>query len=251
MKVSIVMSCFDRSHLLRHSLGSIHRQKTQHQVEVVVVNDGLSNDGTEDVCKEFSDRMNVKYIFSGHRNVNGLVSRNPCIPNNIAVRQCSGDILILSCPEIYHVNNVIEYLVAPLVRNNRALTTTNGLYCDEHNNMIAELPRINLKNAVFYPSRSRYPFCMGMLKTAFVSIGGYDEDFADVYGAEDDDLISRLTRGGKSIRTTQATVVHLWHKCCKEYIPDAVERRARAKQMYYSKKAQPIYRNAGREWGKL
>lgn len=247
MKVSIVMSCFNRAHLLRHSLRSIAIQRFPF-LEIVVVNDGLQTDGTEDVCKEFAG-LDIKYVFSGQRNQAGLVSRNPCIPNNIAVRQSTGDFIILTCPEIYHVNNVIERLTTPLFSRSKLVTTSDGVYFDTKNDIVQDLPTIHIERAEYFPDRSCYPFCMGMQKSIFMDLGGYDEDFADVYGAEDDDFIWRLKRFGCWSMRTDAKVVHLWHQSGKEFIPDAADRRAKAKALFRSKRSLAICRNTGKQWG--
>jgi GT2 family glycosyltransferase len=249
VKVSVVLSCFNRSSLLRHSLSSIVKQSFASPLEIVIVNDGQENDETKMVCDEFSDKLTIKYIFSGHRNAAGLVSRNPCVPNNIAVKQSTGDVIILTCPEIYHVNNVVDQLVGPVLKHPRRVTTPKALYFDNDNNIIQDLPQVHLERAQLFINRNRYPFCMGMLKSTFMTLGGFDEDFANAYGAEDDDFIWRLRRAGFQTITTKACAIHLWHPSSKDFIPDWQERRDLAKKLYYKKKTHPVERNTGRSWG--
>ena len=56
MKLSIIMSSFNRPELLRCGLSSWARQDIPCSYEIIVLNDYLSNDKTEEICKEFKTR---------------------------------------------------------------------------------------------------------------------------------------------------------------------------------------------------
>lgn len=246
--VSMVMSCFNRSHLLELSLESIARQQVNYGIEIVVVNDGFANDNTKEVCQKFA-QLNIKYVFSGHRNVTQLISRNPCVPNNIAVKQSSGDVIILTCPEMFHLNDAINRLVKPLESRQNVLSTPRVLYFDRNNLILPKWPSIDLADTQPHLHGNRYPFFMGMWKKEFMDIGGYDEDFANVFGAEDDDLMCRLKKKRMKYCYTESCVLHLWHESCKAYCSEPEARRARAKEMFVNKRAGSIVRNQNRPWG--
>ena len=48
--------------------------------------------------------MNIRYIFTGMRNKEKLVWRCPSFAINIGVKQSKADYIILTCPEIYHLD---------------------------------------------------------------------------------------------------------------------------------------------------
>ena len=113
-KVSVVMAAFRRAKLLDTGLSSIARYKVKFPLEVVVVNDGIEDD-TEAVCESYKGRLNIKYVFSGHRNRGGIRFQSPGFPINIGIKQASGDIIVLTCPEIYHLDDCLNKIVEPLI----------------------------------------------------------------------------------------------------------------------------------------
>ena len=115
MKVSLILSSFQRPHLLRLGLSSVLRFKPPFPLEIIVVNDGLP-DETENVCKEFCDKgLDVQYIFSGQRNLGGTIKRRVSgFALNIGIKQSTGDIIVLSCPEIYHLSDILTTEVLAL-----------------------------------------------------------------------------------------------------------------------------------------
>jgi glycosyltransferase involved in cell wall biosynthesis len=70
MRISIIIASFQRARLLQWGLYSLARQAMPCQFETIVVNDGVP-DGTESVCNSYRDRLKLKYIFSGQRNLSG------------------------------------------------------------------------------------------------------------------------------------------------------------------------------------
>lgn len=263
-KVSIIMSCFNRSDLLKWGLASIHKQEHRHELEVVVVNDGPM-DETENVCNSFKGDLNIKYVFVGQRNVGGLIPRNPCFANNIAFKQSSGEIILLTCPEIYQIGtNVISRIVEPLLVNKKILSIpksffedtgyvvqllSEGYSIEETFRTHKKLRTVGTKKLVKYgTNRTVLPFLMGLWRNCFEEIGGYDEDFTGIAG-EDNDFIDRLQLSGFNYHVTEAEIIHLYH-------PKVFVKTNNRKQYKYNvrlrrKKKHTIVRNEGREWGKL
>jgi len=67
MELSIIIPSFKRAELLKYGLKSLAKQKISSAYEVIVLNDGV-HDETEKVCESFKDQLNIRYIFTGHRN---------------------------------------------------------------------------------------------------------------------------------------------------------------------------------------
>jgi glycosyltransferase involved in cell wall biosynthesis len=238
--------------LLDLGLSSIAKYKVLFTLEIVIINDGL-NDATESVCKKYKDVFDIKYIFSGHRNVDTAEKRSPVFANNIGVKASTGDIVVLSNPEIYHLDECLNIIIPPLMNNYKFLTIPDFMYFDdtgeftntEHHNDVSLLSvGLTGKEAV------QMPFFMGMWKKEFLNIGGYDEDFIGCAG-DDNDLVDRLLWNGCKHFRTPAKIVHLYHgpRCdSHEHFenPDWVYN-------YNVRKAGrgKIIRNIGREWGRI
>jgi hypothetical protein len=214
IKVSLVMSCFARANLLELGFISILRNKPDFKFEIVVVNDGFENDGTENICNKYKKQLNIKYYFTGQRNTDQLLPRNPAIPNNFAIRHATGDIVILTCPEIYHLNNAISHTVEVLINNKKAISVPKSMYFDntgEFVNIIKsdfaynEYSELELRD-----DHVQMPFLFGVWKENIEHIKGFDEDFVG-YSLEDNDFVNRLLLIGCKYVQNNAEIVHLFH----------------------------------------
>lgn len=251
-KISIIMTTFQRVHLLRWGLWSLTRQTIPFDFEVIVVNDGLQ-DETEEVCNEFKEKLNLKYVFTGHRNLNGkMVWRVPGFAMNIGVKHSSGDILIIGCAEMFHNNDTIAKLVPPILDNPKLL----GIPVGKDDRDGAFLEYINNNDGTSDPDiydkcvdlNVKLPFLMALHRSQYFTIGGYDEDFVGM-AYDDNDFIQRLLSNGCNYCQTDASTVHLYHPRPDGYYenggPPEWEYN---KNLYFSRIGQ-IVRNEGREWG--
>lgn len=251
-KVSILITSFMRPHLLKWNLFSLARQKIGSKFEVIVLNDGVP-DETEAVCREYQDMLDLKYVFTGQRNQGGeIIYRVPAFALNIGIRIASGEILIISCAEMFHINNTIDLLAAPLKYDPRLLATSIGMdddgtfleYVTRHNGDFdfqayhQRYPRLNTK----------IPFLMAIHRNEIFAIGGYDEDFTG-FAYDDNDFVDRLLDNGCSYCLTQAKTIHLYHVRHDRGLEQSPEYLYN-QRLYHSRKGQ-IVRNTDREWGKI
>ena len=252
-KVSIVMTSFNRPKLLKLGLSSIAKQKIDYPFEIVVVNDGMDDD-TKNVCDSYKNKLNIKYIFSGHRNVKNIISRSSPIPINIGIKESEGDIIILSCAEIFHLNNSINKIIKPLFENHNYLTIPESMYFDNSNQYTDDLIKnntsIKLNTCELRTDHVQMPFLMGIWKQNIIDIGGYDEDLIG-YASEDNDFVDRLKLKGCEHYKVDAKIVHLYHgeRCSGNLMwnnPDWVYNRK-----IYDERKNIIVRNKDKEWGKL
>lgn len=251
-KVSILITSFKRPHLLKWNLFSLARQEIGLDFETIVLNDGIQ-DETEGVCGEYRDRLNLKYVFTGQRNQGGeIIYRVPAFALNIGARIATGDILIISCAEMFHINNTIDLLTAPLKYNTRLLATSIGMdddgtfldYITRHNGDF-DIEAYHLR----YPRlNTKIPFLMAIHRNELFAIGGYDEDFTG-FAYDDNDFVDRLQDNGCSLCLTQAKTIHLYHVRHDLGLEQSAEYLYN-QRLYHSRKGQ-IVRNTGREWGKI
>ncbi|QTL97688.1 glycosyltransferase [Iocasia frigidifontis] len=251
-QVSIIITTFQRPHLLKWGLFSIARQNIPFNLETIVINDAMQ-DETENICREYQDKLNLKYIFSGQRNLVGnLKWRVPGFAINIAVKQSSGKILIISCAEMFHLNNAVEKLIPPLLDNSKLIGIPKGW--DDMDGSF--LNHINNNNGNFdinflnnYPELNvRLPFLMSISREQYFAIGGYDEDFTGI-AYDDNDFVERLQLNGCSYQQTDAKTIHLFHP--RHATPKVGNEAWLFNQnLYLTRKGKKV-RNENIEWGKL
>lgn len=216
MRVSLLLPSFCRAPLLELGLFSITKNPTIHELEILVLNDGQEDD-TEAVCKKFPS-LNIRYIFTGQRNKNGIIKRVPGFALNIGFKQCSHDIVILSCPEMFHLNRAIDILVENLVKTPLSMVIPDFIYFDKSqvttnsllNNRENSIDVDTLVGRPFGACHVEMPFLMAFYKSHALEIGGYDERMIG-YAGEDSDFIERLKLKGLRHLRTQAQAIHLWH----------------------------------------
>ena len=261
MKVSLILPSFCRSKLLNLGLFSLSQQIINHDLEILVINDGIK-DNTEHWCEQYWNKLNIRYIFTGHRNIEGIKFRSPSIALNIGIKQASGDIIILSCPEVFHLNNTIDNIIEPLLNNTKIISSHGKTYFDntsELTNSLLKKPVYNLTGALLDlqlehdTHRCEYskklPFCMGMYKKELINIGGYDEDFTG-WGADDDDLVNRLQLNGLKYAYTNARIIHLYHG--KQYDRGNFDNKEYQHNLkLFKERKDIIVRNKDRVWGIL
>jgi glycosyltransferase involved in cell wall biosynthesis len=251
-KVSILITAFLRPHLLKWNLISLTRQKFNFDLETIVLNDGLP-DETEALCQEYEKQLNLKYVFTGQRNLKGeVIYRVPGFALNIGAKRASGEILIISCAEMFHLNHTINHLAIAVSLNRKHLSTAIGMdddgsfldYLNNHNGefdfaaYLNNYPRLN----------TRLPFLMGIHRDEFFAINGYDEDFTG-FAYDDNDLMDRLSENGCRLCLTQALTIHLYHPRHdddKEQTPEYL-----FNQNLYRERQGRIIRNLNREWGQV
>ena len=254
MKVSIIIPSYKRCHLLQWGLSSLAQQYITVDFETILLNDGI-HDETEALAAQYEDKLNIRYIFTGQRNLNGqMMWRVPGYTLNIGVKKSEGDIIIFCCAEMFHMNNTIDLITSvyngpdtdkilamPIAKDDNGeflkyIGATNGeANIDVFN---SQPPLINVK----------FPFFLAMRKKEFIDIGGYDEDFTGT-DYDDEDLVMRLLDNGCYHVETPAKAVHLWHPrltMTRERIP-----RFQHNKKLFEQRRGVIHRNVGRDWGEL
>jgi len=255
LKVSLILPSFKRANLLDLTLTSILKYGCNYDLEVVVINDGIE-DETETVCNKYKPCFDIKYIFSGKRNVDEIKPRIPGFAINIGVRYCSGDIIILSCPEVYHITDSLNKIIEPLVTNPNVLSVPELVYFDNVGNITSDLLNSKEIDISTLPigdlekESTKMPFLMGLWRRHFVGIGGYDEDFTG-YASDDNDFTDRMLGIGFFYYKTKAKVIHLYHGKVidGQPMPDNPDWLYNY-NLYINRKGISI-RNAKRTWGTL
>ncbi len=249
---SIIITTFQRPHLLKWGLYSLAQQAMPADFETIVLNDGFP-DETENICKQYEHKLNLRYIFTGQRNMNGGSRwRVPGFAINIGAKLSQGQILILACAEMFHLNDGIIQLSLPLLNDPKRL----GIPIARDDQDGSFLNYINTHNGhfdyqAFYHNYrwldTRLPFLTSIRRDEFFAIGGYDEDFTGI-GYDDNDLMERLLNNGCYYYQTAANAIHLYHDRIFSGRENSPEAQFNGR-LYYERKGQ-IVRNLNRDWGK-
>lgn len=253
MKVSILITTFKRSHLLNWGLYSLARQKNSHDTEIIVLNDGIQ-DETEGVCNKYKDKLNIRYIFTGKRNTpENTIWRIPGFAFNIGAKLALGDILFLSCAEMFHMGNSVQIMTDHLINfpNTRVIPMgvddVEGGFLKAVNDSNGNPTMEDVRKYCGYLN-THLPFFMGLMKSVYINMGGYDEDFIGM-AYDDDDIVSRLNFAGIRQCQVPTSIIHLWHQrfgAGGELAP----KWAFNKNLYAIRYGL-INRNVGKNWGHL
>jgi len=244
MLVSLIITTFQRDHLLKFTLPTIMNQQIKHDFEVLIVNDGPHGD-----AERIATDYNCKYIFTGHRNTKHIHWRTPGFAFNIGFKQSQGEVVILSCAEMYHIGDLVNHLVDGVLSNpitNLAIPSGK----DDNGDYLRHLRVAGTHSQEIYstlpPLNTKLPFLMAMSRANYEQIGGYDEDFIG-QAFDDDDIVSRLLDYGCSHVNVYARCVHLYHT---RKGPGRSRRLHEYNRKLYEARKGIIMRNVGREWGR-
>ncbi len=245
MNLSIIITSYKRPFLLECGLKCYLNKKGLENIEFLVINDGVE-DETEDICLKLKNHLNINYYFTGQRNNNSSIWRCPGYAINFGVTKTSSDNILLSCAEMYYVDDSLDPLVECLEEDRNRLVVPNGF--DDDSSVLKSLPVI-IKYKDLPRLNVNLPFFMLMDKNKFVNIGGYDEDFIGI-GYDDNDIVDRLTTSGSYIYNHNSYVIHLYHsRSLSNYSDDFQTKYDYNKNLYLNRKGL-IERNIGKEWGR-
>lgn len=215
MNLSIIIPSFMRADLLEWGLFSYSRFKIPFDYEIIVLNDGII-DKTEKVCKSFIPELPIKYVFIGDRNLKGEIKwRIPAFAINKGLELAQGDNVIITGPEIFHVDNPFPEMIDILYANNNLIVNTQGR--DDQQNIFLSGLRKNLDNynalynKLTHPLSTKLPFFMAINRNKCLQIGGYCLDYQIGVCYDDIDFVDRLEDIGLKYHTLNYRIVHLFH----------------------------------------
>jgi glycosyltransferase involved in cell wall biosynthesis len=223
MKCSIVLTTCYRHELLDLTLASIFKQNPSFDTEVIVVNDGQS-DEIFNVCKKYEGR--IHYYFTNNKSY-----RNPAYAHNVGYLAARGDIIISQCDDIIHFSpNVVENLVNSLKPGTFLLTKTeNWEYKDG-------LP---IRYKADYCSIDKRPvpyfFCGAIRREDLYAVGGNDNDFVEP--CYDDNWFADCIMNGEPKLKPEYSKNIITHHIFHGYPKDSHKNENTSKKLYMSKVA--------------
>lgn len=253
MKISLIMSTYKRPHLLKWGLYSLSKQVHEFDFELLLLNDDFVEDAdTVALYHQYKDMLNIRYFHTG-KSKGQDIRREQCFALNFGIKKSRGDVIILTCPEMYHLTtHNIQAIGAPFLRDNKKILTTPERPKDDLNKKFLDhldgsgVPSSDLFNRAGALS-NLYNFFMGFWKPTIMEMGGFDEDFTG-WAYDDTDFVYRHLDDGHEYHEVNINLIHLWHKRGTAKGPGYKENIEHNRKLFEERRG-IIKRNVAREWG--
>lgn len=131
---------------------------------------------------------------------------NPCVPLNVAVRESTGDVIVLTSPEIEHTENVLDEMLSLLTYENDYVMAR----CRDADGMWLAGPEVDYSThgRLPVPPGAHFHFCTMFHRSLFERAGGFDEDYRQGQACDDNDFLWRLHRAGATFKLAEGVVRH-------------------------------------------
>lgn len=257
MDITLLISTFNRGDLLRNSLERLTQLTVPN--EVLIVDDG-SSDSTERVCKDFIDRLPIRYIYN-HNPQWSICSMG----RNIGVKQATHDWIVTTEPEMFFVTDVIGQLAYLEIEHPQEVISAGTIYFQPEGGAPPSTNVEGLEIAGDYVPPTDHetaigwvaPFTAMYYRPWLLDVGGWDEQFPGPWGWDDIDLLTRLRiKGINQHIALNVKALHQWHGPKHRGDVDFVnEGYFRAKSFvaggFESPDLPDIIANRGHEWGQV
>lgn len=234
-RVSIILPYFERPDLLAASLRSFQTLYSASQVEVVIIDDASRFDLRPIFPHDFNLPIKLVTIV----NKDGI---NPCTPINAGVRVASGDLILLSSPEIVHTRSIFSsgvdtipgkaecwfynvFAITNLSINSELIkANTHGDFMKIYSTFESDLNRdLGLNGYTWANSfgswyshpihrRTELNFLSLMQRDSFLRVGGFNERYRRGSGFDDNEFRRRMVTRGFSLKHLDSSpAIHLYH----------------------------------------
>lgn len=282
-KLSVIMSAYQRAHVIQPALYSLISQEIPPD-EIVIVDDG-SDDGLRDRVEAFQrvySESNIKYYYSNNPGwticVHGM---------NCAIKKASHEIIMTTMPEVLHLDDDVKIIKKFFqdpehkkvfcrggdLYELRGYGLLNSLTQEQLWNpkLITELDCVHdwyngyetPENTITH-HKTMLHHIAGFLREDLIAVGGYDEEFLEgeclhiASGYDDIDLFTRFSQYGKEVVLQEMRGVHLHHDAPPVASKDPMivdknynRMRDRHEKMQKNPNGNFWKVNIGKEWGVL
>ena len=199
VRASVIIPTFYRDKYLDATLARIREQKAG-DLEIIVIDDGAGNETTQRIC--------LKHRADWYWTARTVTRwRIPGFAFNIGVQLAVADIIVLTEPEIWQVDDCMAPLIEAVEANRREIAVPRGRSLRGGGSWTT-VADFNAPGRTL--DTTRIGFLAAMEKRPYIRIGGYDEDFTG-RGRDDLDLRGRLLAYGLRIRKLDCRCLHLYH----------------------------------------
>jgi len=193
MKISVCMPYWNRQAELDRSLAAYRRVYKHLDIEISVCDDGSPVPVKAPGCI-------VTYLPKKN------IGLNPCVPFNTAVRASTGDVVVLTNPEIEHREDVFTGMLKLLEQDNDYVTAQ----CRDVKGMWLAGPKVDYSKdgRAKVPKGSHFHFCAMLKRSLWEKVGGFDEAFRNGVAYDDNDILWAMEDAGARFREAPGVV---WH----------------------------------------
>ncbi len=245
LKLSVVVSTYNRARLLDVCIASLlTTDAAPESWELIIIDDG-STDETTGSLRRWQLRLTERQINFRplRREMNAGAYNNAGLARNCGLRNAKGIAIAFSDGDCVYLTDAIGETIGWLDEGGRGFLTSAEWYRiskDASGGWGKIGPRGANQSNPFGP-------WLAIRRSVIMELGGFDERFT-TYGAEDEDMVTRLIREKhEPQRTPQIIAVHLWHT------PGArtADREQWNRQIAICRSDRSTIRNVGTQWGQL
>ena len=198
--ISIVMAYHNRRALLIKTLQSINKTKyNKSKIEIIIINDCSSDNHNINDLPIIFNELNIKLL---NIDINDKDWINSCVPYNIGFNYIKYNKVIIQNPECYHNGDILSYTDKNLNNKNYLTFGCYSLGWDEirldnYNNIKTLNQDSKLAcgtgwyNHIEYKP-TYYHFCSAISKNNLKKLNGFDEDYKDGIGWDDNEFLHRI-----------------------------------------------------------
>lgn len=264
MKISFILPHKDRTDHLRFNLNSLLAQ-TSKEFEIILIDNSteVGKDKLRSMISEFSEQglkirgygVNVAAHPFSHPISEFQGNYNPALQQNIGVKVASGEVIVLSSPEIINAKTNVERLQDLFAEKKskfllgwmdeqpmtRIPSLTNGITVEEVKKLCFKtMGGASCREGDWAPLNY---FIGCMLKEDFIRIGGIEEQYMAGIAFEDNCFASRCERNGFPAELCPDIAgIHITHSRSYQNFMNGVNHK-----LWDNHK--PLIANEGREWG--
>ncbi len=218
--LSLILPYWDRQEAANNAIALLNKTYAGLDMELVIVDDGNK---VPFVTTETD--FPVVYVRLPEKDI----AKCPATAWNAGAAASNGDFIVLSCIEILHETPVLEKLVEAVEDIGPLGYVLAAAWCPEanawHCHSTVKVPR--------NPEGTGIAFCAAMHKELFFKAGGFDEEYREGAGYEDNDWINRLLVAGARFLIRDDLVVT--HPKTGASIEWGATRFERNERLFYSK----------------
>jgi len=227
--VSIIIPTFNGARRICNCLDALVRQTLGRKVEILVVDDG-STDNIADVVARYSRVRLIRQANAG-----------PAAARNRGANESRGEILLFTDDDCIPAPNWLEMMVEPF--HDPDVVGAKGIYCTHQGSVVARFVQLEYEDRYrLMASHDSIDFIdtysAAFRRERFLEMKGYDTSFP-VACAEDIELSYRMSRRGWKMKFAPAAEVAHTH-------PDTLNRYLRKKYKFAFWRVLALSKNPGK-----
>lgn len=199
MSVSIIVPAYNSASTIKECIEAIKSQNTQEKFEVIVVDDG-STDNTAEIAKKCGAK-----VFSQSNS-------GPARARNLGAQKAKGEILVFTDSDCVPEKNWLTEMLAPF--SEAKVSAVQGAYRTRQKGLVARFVQAEIEERYQRMKRRASKldwigsYSAAYRKNDFSAAGGFDESFPKASG-EDPELSYKLQeKGHKLVFNPKAIVYH-------------------------------------------